>query len=352
MPQLQKYLILNNCTAKQALKQLDIEGSGVIAPVLFVIDNEQKVVGAISDGDIRRGLMKDLNIEDSVEKFMNPNFRFFNENNFSKENILQQKNNNIRFVPLLDAQNRLLKILDLLNNRANIPATAIIMAGGKGERLLPLTATTPKPLIKIGEKPIIQYNIEQLVRYGIKEIYISVNYLASQIVDYLGDGSKFNVKIKYIYENEPLGTIGALSKIEGVDTDYILLMNSDLLTNIEFDILHETIVKTNAEMVIAAIPYNVQIPYAVIEVSEENIVQKFKEKPQYTYFSNAGIYFFKKKCIEYIPKNQKFDATDLMTVLMNNKLKIVTEPITNYWLDIGRIEDFAKAQEDIKHLKF
>ncbi len=352
MQQYQKYLISEENTAKQALKQLDIEGNGVIAPVLFVTNAQNIILGSISDGDIRRGLMNDLNIDDSVLKFMNPNFKFFNENNFTKEQITALKNKNIRFVPLIDAQKKLIKILDLLNNRANIPATAIIMAGGKGERLLPLTASVPKPMLKVGERPIIEYNIEQLLRYGIKNIYISINYLGSQIVDHLGDGSNFGAKITYIYENEPLGTIGAVSKIEALENDYILLMNSDLLTNIEFDILYETLLKTDAELVVAAIPYNVQIPYAVMEITEENIVQQFKEKPKYTYYSNAGIYFFKKNCIDYIPKNKKFDATDLMAVLMERNLKIVSEPINNYWLDIGRIEDFNKAQEDIKHLKF
>ncbi len=347
-----KFLIKLESSARQALQQLDNEAKGIIAPVLFVFDDLEKIVGTVTDGDIRRGLINNYSVEDSLSKFMNRNFKYFLENTNYKAEVSILKSKNIRFVPLLNHNKTLIQVLDLQANTANIPASAIIMAGGKGERLLPLTANTPKPLLEVNGKPIIQYNIEQLIKYGIKDIYISLNYLGDQIVNYFGDGKDFGAQIKYIYENEPLGTIGAIKKVDNFEYDTLLVMNSDLLTNIDFEILYETFKNDNADMVVATIPYHIEVPYAVMEIEEKNIVKRFKEKPKYTFHSNAGIYLFKKKLVELIPDNQRFDATDLMASIMNKNYKLVSEPILSYWLDIGRMEDFQKAQEDIKHLKF
>lgn len=348
----QKYLISHKATAREALRKLDSEAKGIIAPVLFVHDSEEKIVGSLTDGDIRRGLINNLGIEDLVEDFMFSNFRYFTNNKFPKAEIQAFKARNIRFIPVLDNANKLIQVLDLQNNRANIPASAVIMAGGRGERLMPLTDGTPKPMLKVGGKPIIEYNIEHLVRHGITDITISIRYLGDQLVDYFGDGSAHQANIKYITEDKPLGTIGALKDIKSFEQETILVMNSDLLTNVDFEQLHEAFLNESADMAVATIPYDVNIPYAVMELENGNIVKSFKEKPKYTYYSNAGIYLFKQELINLIPENQKYDATDLMNEVVASGRKLIAEPILSYWLDIGRMEDFYKAQEDIKHLRF
>jgi dTDP-glucose pyrophosphorylase len=348
----QKYLISHKATAREALRQLDSEAKGVVAPVLFVHDDDERIVGSLTDGDIRRGLINNLGIEDLIKDFMFSNFRYFTNKHFPKAEIQTFKARNIRFIPVLDDSKKLIQVLDLQNNRANIPASAVIMAGGRGERLMPMTANTPKPMLKVGGKPIIEYNIEHLVRHGITDITISIRYLGEQLMDYFGDGSAHNCSIKYITEDKPLGTIGALKDIKAFEHDTILVMNSDLLTNVDLEQFYEAFVNESADMAVSTIPYHVDVPYAVMELENGNIVKSFKEKPKYTYYSNAGIYLFKKELIDLIPENELYNATDLMNDVVTAGKKLVAEPILSYWLDIGRMEDFYKAQEDIKHIRF
>lgn len=227
----------------------------------------------------------------------------------------------------------------------------VIMAGGKGERLMPLTKNTPKPLLKIGDKPIIEYNTDRLASFGIKHINITVNYLSDQIITYFEDNNKHQIDFNYIKESKSLGTIGALKLIENFKYDYILVMNADLLTNVNFEALFNDFISKNGDALIATIPYKVDIPHGVVE-TKAGFVTDLKEKPSYTYYSNAGIYVFKKECFDFIPQNTFFDATDLIEVLLTKNKKIVNYPILDYWLDIGKPENFQKAQEDIKHIKF
>jgi len=226
------------------------------------------------------------------------------------------------------------------------------MAGGEGKRLLPLTLTTPKPLLKVDGKPIIEYNIDRLVQYGVKNINISINYLGDQLVDYFKDGSLKGITINYARENKPLGTIGSILLVEEFKFESILIMNSDLLTNIDFADFYNEFVNSNADMAVASTSYKVDVPYAVLEVDGNNRVKSLKEKPKYSYFSNAGIYLIKKSMLQLIPENKFYDITDLMESMLLIKKKIISFPVTGYWLDIGKPEDYKKAQEDIKHINF
>lgn len=338
----------NHKTGRDALKLLN-ESHGIVAPVLFVLENN-RIIGSLTDGDIRRGLLAGLQIDDSIEKFLNKNFRYFTENNWGKSEIIQLKKLNIRFVPELNFEGNFVRILDLENQNASLPLSAVIMAGGKGERLLPLTQNTPKPLLKVGDKPIIEHNIDRLIKFGITDIYISVRYLAEQLVEYFGDGRDKGCNIHYIFEDEPLGTIGALSKIENLKNENVILLNSDLLTNIDYEDFYRIFKEENAAMAIASTPFDVNVPYAVLEFSEGKNIRTFKEKPKYTYYSNAGIYLIKADLLSRIPKNEKHDATDFLNGLLSDGFKVISEPIHGYWLDIGRIEDYFKAQEDIRYI--
>jgi dTDP-glucose pyrophosphorylase len=340
-------LISENDTISEALIQLNKTGTIL---TLFVIENNI-IKGTITDGDIRRALIKGMKLEDSVQKIMNKSFKRILETKFCFETLDFIKLNNIKIVPIVNANNELIKFINFNEKKSLLPIDAVIMAGGKGTRLLPLTKDTPKPMLHIGNKPIMEYNVELLKTYGISNISISVNYLAEQISNYFKSGENHDVKIKYLHEDKPLGTIGALSEFIDLENDYVLLMNSDLLTNIDLDSMFRKLYKEDASLIIATTDYEVQIPYGVIE-TKNNCVTALKEKPSYTFHSNAGIYIFKKELLSLIPKNTFFNATDLIDLLIEKNKKVLHYSIQNYWLDIGKHHDFNKANQDIHNFKF
>jgi NDP-sugar pyrophosphorylase family protein len=224
------------------------------------------------------------------------------------------------------------------------------MAGGRGERLRPLTDKTPKSMLPLGERPIIEHIIDRLITYGIEAVTITVHYLSDQIINYFGDGSAKGLTINYIKEEKPLGTVGCLSKIEKIDQETLLILNADIFTNINFEDFYLDFENENADMAVASIPYSVDIPYAIMELNDNDIVS-FKEKPKHTYYANAGIYLIKKQCLDLIPEYTFFNATDLMESLIARKGKLIHSPLTGYWIDIGKHDDYNKAKEIIKHLK-
>ena len=206
-------------------------------------------------------------------------------------------------------------------------------------------------MLKIGEKSILEHNIDRLASFGVDDIWLSVRYLGEKIEGYFGNGSRKGIRIKYVWENQPLGTAGALGLVDDFVHDYILMMNSDLLTNIDFEDFFLFFLNEDADLTVACIPYQVNIPYAVMETKDKKVTA-LKEKPTYTHFSNAGIYLMKKDVIDLIPKHNHFNATDLMESLIANNKNVVAYPLMGYWLDIGKPEDFIKAQQDIKQIKF
>jgi dTDP-glucose pyrophosphorylase/CBS domain-containing protein len=341
-------LIYAEETILSGLKKLN-EIKDVSKLILFVIDNNSRVIGSLTDGDIRRSLADDANIRKPVGAICNKNFVFENISN-SFIDLSSYKEKNIKILPLLNDNKNLVKIIDLESQISVVPVTAMIMAGGRGKRLSPLTDSTPKPMLDLGGKPIIEHNIDRLISYGINKIYISVKYLGEQIQEFFGDGSSKGIKIEYIWEKEALGTAGALSLVNDFESDYVLLMNSDLFTNVDIEDLYKDAVKFDADMAVASTEYKIDIPYAVFETNG-NSVTAFKEKPSYVYHSNAGVYMLKKSLIKKIPKNEFFDITSLMENLIMDGGKLIHNPIRGYWIDIGKPVDYKQAQEFIKHSK-
>ncbi|PCJ84837.1 MAG: nucleotidyltransferase [Flavobacteriales bacterium] len=344
-----KNIIKNNFSIRQALVALNELGKKANL-TLFVLNSDEQLIATLTDGDIRRALLAGKTLDDSIDDIMHKGFRSLKENGFELGTLRNFREAELELIPLLDDENRIIRIIDLNETQSLLPIDAVIMAGGEGKRLLPLTEKKPKPLLKIGEKPILDYAVNRLRRFGISNIHISVNYLKEKIIGHFGNGKGNFVNIQYVEETEPLGTMGAVSLINNFRNDYVLVMNSDLLTNIDFEDLFLTFIEKKADMAVASIPYKIRVPYATLEVND-NIVNSFKEKPTFTYYSNAGIYLMKKELVDFIPKNTRFDATDLMEKVIAEKLKLISYPILGYWLDIGRPEDYEKAQEDIKHLK-
>ena len=196
------------------------------------------------------------------------------------------------------------------------------MAGGKGTRLRPLTNDIPKPLLPVGDKTIMEHNVDRLTKFGIDNFWFSVNYLGGKIEDFFGSGKEKNLSINYIWEDTPLGTIGAISKIDNLKHEDVLVTNSDILTNLDYEQFYLDFKRNNADLSIASIPYNVNIPYAVLEKDEDGIITGFKEKPAYTYYSNGGIYLMKKSVLSLIPKNTFYNATDLIEKLLSMNKKV------------------------------
>ena len=344
-----KHVIYDTQTLRNCLMQLNSMPDNSTL-TLFVLNEKEQVVGTVTDGDTRRGFLDGKTIESLVTEVMHVDFHFLEYNRFNIEDVKALKQKGIQLVPILDSERKLVNILDFSKKRSLLPIDVVIMAGGEGKRLKPLTDNLPKPLLKVGNKPIIEHNVDRLRDFGVKHIHISVNYLAEKIKDYFQDGSSKELNIKYIKENKPLGTMGALGLSNEFENKFILVMNSDLLTTIDYEDFFISFLKSNADMAVATTPYKIKVPYAIVETEEDHITA-FKEKPTYSYFSNAGIYLLKREILEQIPKNEFFNATDLMEILIGNGAKIISYPILGYWLDIGKPEDFQKAQEDIKHLK-
>jgi NDP-sugar pyrophosphorylase family protein len=317
-----------------------------------VRDENNCIIGTITDGDIRRAILKGLDIQTPVSEITNRNFKFLLQGEKENGKLKEWRELNIHFVPLLDKAHHLVSVLNLDEIHALLPVQALLMAGGKGERLMPLTKSSPKPLLPVGDKPIISRNLERLKNYGVSHFDISVCYLAEKIETHFGDGNRLGVNISYIHEDEPMGTIGALRMVKNKDTDAILVMNSDLLTNIDFEDFFRHFKASGADMAVATIPYHVDVPYAVLETDKHERIVSFSEKPRYTYYSNAGIYLLKWDAVKFIPSHGRFDATDLMEELIKNGKSVSAYAIVGYWLDIGRMDDYNKAQEDVKHIQF
>lgn len=342
------HLILTDTSIEKALVQLDKLAKDAI---LFVVDGDDVLLGSLTDGDVRRGLIKGISIDRPIRDIIQNNPRYIRKGEGDIQKIIKFREGNFRIIPIIDKTGRVVNVINFREINSYLPVDAVIMAGGRGQRLMPLTEKIPKPLLKVGEKPIIDHNLTRLSVFGIDDFWISVNYLGGQIESYFGNGTDRNVNISYVWEDQPLGTIGAISKIDNFQHDYILITNSDLLTNLNYEHFFLEFLKQDADFAVVTIPYQVNIPYAVLETSEGCVIN-FKEKPTYTYYSNGGIYLAKRSVLQMVPSNTSFNATDLMEQLILGGKKVFSYPLIGYWLDIGNPEDYAKAQVDINNIKF
>lgn len=346
MIEIKKHCILHSQTISDALYQLNELGQEL---TLFVI-KEGALVGTVTDGDIRRGLLKRISLDHPVESVMFTRFSAMRNGAYTFQQIEAMRNRGVNILPVVDNHNKILKLLNLKELQTILPIDVVVMAGGEGRRLRPMTESIPKPLLPVGNKPILEHNIDRLINFGIEDFWISVRYLGEKIETYFKDGAAKGVKINYIREDKALGTIGAVKQILEFRNEHVLIINSDILTNIDYQNFYMEFLTASADLSVVTIPYTVNVPYGVLETSNGHIIS-FKEKPTYTYHSNAGIYLIRRQMLEYIP-DDFFNATDLMELLIQKEHKVTSYPLRGYWLDIGNPEDYMKANEDIKHLKF
>lgn len=340
------HIIRQTATIREAMVAINRLKDGVLT--LLVINDSGVLQGSLTDGDIRRGLIAGVTLQDCVEQVMNPSFHAFSDRRFSMELIRRFRENRYSLIPYLNDDGTIRRLYDLRRKRSILPVDAVLMAGGRGERLRPMTDTLPKPLLKIGNKCIIDHNVDRLAEFGIENIYITVNYKAELLKQHFAERKDPDIAFHCIEEPQPLGTIGSVRLIDDFKEDTVLVMNSDLFTNINYEDFFTEFLNEQADMAVATVPYSVNVPYAIMQLSG-NEVTGFEEKPNYTYYANAGIYLIKKELLKLIPADRFFHATDMIQLLIENRYKVVRFPIMGYWLDIGKPDDFKKAQELVKH---
>ena len=318
---------------------------------VMVTDENGKLIGSLTDRDIRRSLLKKGNLETKLENVMNKNPIRVSQNESSEYMFALMKKSNIMTLPIIDSKNKLIDIIHLkelskindLPYKKNIFSFAVIMAGGEGKRLRPLTNNLPKPMIEIDGIPLLERQVNKLSEIGVKKIYISINYLSEIIENHFKDGSKYGVQIFYLKESQKLGTAGSLSLLPEKPESSILVMNGDVLTSSNFRNLFEFHNANNASMTVSAIDFKITVPYGVIR-EENGFIKKLEEKPSQRFFCNAGIYAISPSAIKLISKNNFFDMTDLIELCISKKLPVGVFPIHEYWSDIGTPNDLEKAR--------
>ncbi len=341
------HIISKDITLLEALSYINAAAPDPL--VLFVLDNEKRMVGTLTDGDSRRALIAGASVTDKVEKIMHRDFNYISiEEIYNVKKIKRLKDQKIRLVPVLDKNKHIVETINLEKYNSRLPFDAVLMAGGMGERLRPLTLKTPKPLLKVGDKCIIDHNIDRLISYGVKNISVTVNYLKEQIEEHFAE-QQGEVQVKTVREPKFLGTIGSVKFVENFHNDTVLVMNSDLFTNINYEDFFLHFQQHDAEMSLAAVPYDISIPYGILDLDGHDI-HGIIEKPKLNYYANAGIYLIKRRALDEIPADTFFNATDLVEKLIAQKKKVVRYPLAGYWIDIGNPDEYYKACEMATHI--
>jgi len=347
MDKWKKILITPQTEIHKAIEIIDMNA----LQIALVIDSDHKLLGTVTDGDVRRGLLRGITLDSPVHQIMNrsPVTIPVIKDRKSILNIL--KINKLRHLPVVDDEGRIIGIerLDDLLQPAKNENWIVIMAGGMGRRLSPLTDDCPKPMLTIGEKPILETTILNLLDQGFHRFCVSIHYKAEQIKDYFGDGSKWGAEILYIQEDKMLGTAGPLSLFSVKTEKPIIVMNGDILTKLSMDQLIDFHERHQAQATIAVHSYDYQVPYGVIKASKDRLVG-FEEKPVYTSLVNAGIYAVNPEVIARIPKDTSFDMDQLFRNMLRDEDPLSIFPIREYWIDIGTIEDYNQAKLDFNEV--
>jgi len=339
MQKIEKIKIRQNASIREALTKIS---AGALR--IALVEDNNILLGTITDGDVRNALLNGLTLDDTIENLYNrhPIVCFENDDNaLIIEKALEKK---IYQIPIVNVKNEIVGIEDI--NELLRPKiknnTVIIMAGGLGTRLRPLTENTPKPMLRVGTKPILHTIIENFKKYGFQKFILCVNYKSNVIIEYFGDGSVFGIELEYVYEEDRMGTAGALSLLTKHPEEAFFVMNGDLLTNINFEHLLDFHHKHHSAATMCVREYEYEIPYGVVNI-DENHIESIVEKPSHSYFVNAGIYVLTPGIFNYIPQNTFFDMPSLFNLLIEDQKHCSSYLIEDYWLDIGRISDYEKA---------
>ncbi|GIO12295.1 alcohol dehydrogenase [Cohnella xylanilytica] len=344
MRKVETILVSPDSTILEALEIID-RGSVQIA---LVVNEERRLLGTVTDGDVRRGILRGVKLEASVSSVMNVEPRT-GKLDMDRDMILSvMQYLNLKQFPILDEKGRVVRIelMDDLIQKNGRDNWVVLMAGGLGKRLGELTRDCPKPLLKVGSKPILEVILESFISNGFHRFYISLNYKSEMIRDYFGDGSKWGVTIRYIHEDKQLGTAGALSLIPEIPSQPIVVMNGDLLTKVNFRQLVDFHLDTQAAATMCVREYEFQVPYGVVQIENDRL-RGIEEKPLQQFFISGGIYVLGPKILKMIPVDTYYDMPTLFQEILRNGEKTSVFPIREYWIDIGRMEDFERANIEV-----
>lgn len=336
-------LLSPRSTIREALKVID---SGAIK-IAVVVDENEKLVGTVTDGDIRRGILNNLSLDDAIVSLVCKTPIVYKIDD-SKEKILEiARDKKLYQIPIVDSKGKLVGIeqVDELLKPKYKNSKVVLMTGGIGTRLRPLTNEIPKPMLKVGSRPLLESIILGFKKYGFKEIILSVGYKSEIIENYFGDGSNFGVNIIYIHEDKQMGTAGALNYMRELLSEPFFVMNGDLLTNINFEHMMDYHVENSSVATMGVREYEFQVPYGVVNLKGVNI-KSIVEKPVHSFYINGGVYILDAQVLDFVPENEFFNMPTLFEKVIDENLKCASFPIREYWLDIGRMEEFEKANAE------
>ena len=341
-------IIAPGASISEAMAQLDKAATGV----LLICDNVRHLLGLLTDGDFRRAILQRKSLSEPCETIASSHPITAPMSVSSSEALRLMNEHDISQLPVVDSDGKVQKLIlskDIAPNR-ELALSAVVMAGGFGTRLLPLTEKVPKPMLPVGGRPLLELTIAQLRRAGIKNVNVTTHYLPETISDYFGTGEMFGVCLNYLQEEHPLGTAGGIKLLKQFD-ETMLVINGDILTGAPFDAMLDYHRAYHADLTIGVRKYEVQVPFGVVECEDVH-VKGLEEKPSLSFFINAGTYLIEPAVCDFIPAGQRFDMTELISKLIEAGRIVVSFPITEYWLDMGRHEDYAKAQQDVRNGEF
>lgn len=344
----EKLLLNPDVTILEALKTIS-EGA---AQIVLVVESDRRLLGTVTDGDIRRGILSGYALSDPISIVMNVNPVKFVGKEATRDHLMETMlKKHIHQLPIVDSQNRVvgLETIDELLKPASKDNLVVVMSGGVGKRLQPLTNDTPKPMLTVGEKPLLELNLEKLRAQGFKRFCFTVGYKAEVIKNYFQKGEKWDVSIDYIHEETPLGTAGGLYYLAKKETNPIIVMNGDLLTAVNFNNLLSFHDKSKADCTVCVREFETKLPYGIIEVKNHRVIS-IQEKPVYKYFVNAGIYVICSDLLQYIPPNEYYQMTTFLEKLIHLKCKVEAFPLMEYWSDIGQPFDYEKTCQEFEEL--
>jgi len=352
---MEAFFVAPETTIRDAVKQMDRTAHGIV----LVVDASRHLAGTITDGDVRRAMLAGLGIQESVERLLDHKSSMPRHDpitaplGMSDADLLHLMNEKLlRHIPLLDETGRVVDIalLSDLAKEYEPQLQAVVMAGGFGARLRPLTEDMPKPMLPVGGRPLMERTIEKLKDAGVTRVNITTHFRPEKIVEHFGQGDGMGVDLNYVNEDQPLGTAGALGLLEEWQ-EPLLVINGDILTTVDFRAMLDFHRNHESHLTVAVRHYEVPVPYGVIECDGVDITG-VREKPNLSFFVNAGIYLIEPDVRDHIPGNEKLDMTDLIERLIGDGMNVVSFPIREYWLDIGEHEDYLRAQEDVEQGRF
>ncbi len=320
--------------------------------LIVVVDDDRKLLGVVVDIDIRRALLGGAELGSSITKALNKKPLTAPANATREELAALFRAHPKSHFPLVDKSGRLTGLASIHDYETipeRYPNRVVVMAGGAGKRLRPLTENTPKPMLKLAGKPILEHVLEQMVAAGFTHFSFAVNYLGEQIERYFGDGSRWGAEIEFLRESKPLGTAGALSLLKRPGTDPLLVLNGDILTKVDFAALLDFHRAEKGLATICVKNHEVQVPYGVVEHSRRRLT-KFVEKPTHRFLVNAGIYIVEPSALKHLPKRRTCDMPDLLNRIRASRGKVACFPIQEYWLDIGGHQEFRRAEKEFGEL--